>query len=169
MKKCNFTYFKNQLPLVLAFWCVLIGFTANAQTYTRTTSASTTLATITTPTTIYLGDDLTSASIDLGFNFPYYGGNYNAITINDNGCLRFSPNNAITSAFTNNSISAGCGTTNTNTIFALWDDLLSAATMAISTTPGNLFGTGVTYGPVAGGGFAVTWVESLYLHRKHCW
>jgi len=57
MKNFKFTILKNQLALFLGVWCLMVGVSANAQTYTRSTSAGTTLVPITSPTNQNLTDD----------------------------------------------------------------------------------------------------------------
>ena len=89
MENFKFTFIKNQLSLLLGVCFLFIGLSAQAQTYTRTVAAATTLETITTPVAQNLTDDQFTAAIPMNFNFPYYGGNYNTIDINANGFLSF--------------------------------------------------------------------------------
>jgi len=146
MENFKFTFIKNQLSLLLGVCFLFIGLSAQAQTYTRTVAVATTLETITTPVVQNLTDDQFVTGIPMGFNFPYYGGNYNTIDVNANGFVRFTPNVGV-GGFSNQGITVNCGTNFTNLIAPLWDDWNSDA------------GTSVTWGPIAGGGFAVTWVR----------
>ncbi len=149
MENFKFTFIKNQLSLLLGVCFLFIGLSAQAQTYTRTVAAATTLETIITPTVTTPGDDNPDITVPIGFNFPYYGGNYNTIFIDPDGYARFTPNVGVT-GFTNQDLSANCGTNYTNTLAPSWNDWTGSTTGAD--------GTSLTYGPTANG-FAITWVR----------
>jgi len=94
-----------------------------------------------------LTDDQIQAVADMGFNFPYYGSNYSRLDISANGFVRL--NTGLTGLnFSNVSFATNCGSaTYLNFIAPLWDDWNSDA------------GTNVTWGPLVGGGYGVTWVR----------
>ncbi len=101
------------------------------------------------------GDDGSSAMVDLGFTFPFYGQTYTQVTISDNGWLSFD------AAFANRPVSGGGYLSetvlpNTDTslfggapralIAPFWDDLIS---------------NNLRYQQVAGN-FVVSWLQSSH-------
>lgn len=65
------------------------------------------------------GVDDSTSSANLGFNFNFYGTNYNSVFFSSNGLMTFGGSN---SSFSNSSFTGSLGT-NRPTIAAFWDDL----------------------------------------------
>ena len=106
----------RRIYLVLLFFLPLF---AQAQEYTVQNCTYSLLTPQGAPTNLVLGDDVVSAPIDMGFNFPFYGREYRRVYISSNGFLSFE-----------NPQTSGCcsgqnlPTNFANTIIAFaWDDL----------------------------------------------
>lgn len=103
-------------------YLVLLSFLplfAQAQEYTVQSCTYSLLTPQGAPTNLVLGDDVVSAPIDMGFNFPFYGQEYRRVYVSSNGFLSFE-----------NPQTSGCcagqnlPTNFANTIIAFaWDDL----------------------------------------------
>ena len=72
-------------------------------------------------------DDCTTGAVPIGFNFSFYGNTYSNLYITSNGILSFSGG---TTVWANYEIASG--STPSNSIYVLWDDLYS-------TSPGNIY------------------------------
>ncbi len=92
---------------------------AQSQEYSVQTCTYNLLTPSGSPTNLVLGDDVVSAPIDMGFNFPFYGEEYRRVYVSSNGFL----------SFENPQTSGCCAGQNLPTNFArtiiafAWDDL----------------------------------------------
>ncbi len=87
------------------------------------------------------GDDAISAAVNLGFNFPFYGGSFGSVRIASNGFLTFTDTSA---PYANQALPNSGGVT--NMVAPMWDDL-------------NLTGAAAVYTYNDGGRFIIAWVD----------
>lgn len=119
---CNFV-----IKHFLAWWfmllCCLSSVSAVAATYqfVGPTSPGTWFDISTTGTLLpALGDDATSAAINIGFTFNYGGTNYTQLRVGSNGWLFLGAASAASTAFNNTTVASNPVT---NVMMPFWDDL----------------------------------------------
>jgi hypothetical protein len=79
----------------------------------------------TAPASLTLGDDATAGPFSIGFDFPFYGTDYNQFYVSSNGFISF---DALSSAYYANQCPLPNTSAPNNLIALMWDDLNPSAT-----------------------------------------
>ncbi len=79
----------------------------------------------TAPASLTLGDDATAGPLPIGFDFPFYGTDYNQFYVSSNGFISF---DALSSAYYANQCPLPNASPPNNLIALMWDDLNPSAT-----------------------------------------